>query len=64
MMRTLCLHPPSYEGFDGGAGSAPGSGRPAGEWDRAFAAALASIDLDLEPGSPPTVHACQEAGRR
>jgi hopanoid biosynthesis associated radical SAM protein HpnJ len=21
MMRTLCLHPPSYEGFDGGAGS-------------------------------------------
>ena len=20
-MRTLCLHPPSYEGFDGGAGS-------------------------------------------
>src|SRR5579862_1364204 len=21
MMRTLCLHPPSYQGFDGGAGS-------------------------------------------
>ena len=21
VMRTLCLHPPSYEGFDGGAGS-------------------------------------------
>src|SRR3974390_2263347 len=21
MRRTLCLHPPSYEGFDGGAGS-------------------------------------------
>ena len=21
MMRTLCLHPPSYDGFDGGAGS-------------------------------------------
>ena len=46
------------------AGSAPSGGRPAGEWDRAFAAALASIDLDLEPGSPQTVQACQEAGCR
>ena len=46
------------------AGSAPSGGRPAGEWDRAFAAALASIDLELEPGSPQTAQACQEAGCR
>jgi hypothetical protein len=41
----------------------PGNGGVAGEWDRAFAAALASIDLEL-----PTDHlsalARQEAGCR
>jgi hypothetical protein len=46
------------------AGSAPSSALPAGEWHQAFAAALASVDLDLEPGSPQTAQACQEAGCR
>jgi processive 1,2-diacylglycerol beta-glucosyltransferase len=30
----------------------PGSARPAGEWDRAFAAALASIGVELAPQPP------------
>jgi processive 1,2-diacylglycerol beta-glucosyltransferase len=38
----------------------PSSGRPAGEWDQAFAAALASIDLDL-PGDHLSALARQEA---
>ena len=52
--------------------SVPAGGRPAGEWDRAFAEALASIDVSL-PGGPGTgqagpedrtSQAPQEAGHR
>jgi processive 1,2-diacylglycerol beta-glucosyltransferase len=39
-------------------------GRPAGEWDRAFAAALDDIGVDLPPGDLQTAQACQEACRR
>jgi UDP-N-acetylglucosamine:LPS N-acetylglucosamine transferase len=43
----------------------PGSGRPAGEWDQAFAAALASIGLDpAPPGDLQTTRASQEDGCR
>jgi processive 1,2-diacylglycerol beta-glucosyltransferase len=45
------------------AGVRSTGGRPAGEWDRAFAAALASIDLEL-PGDHLSVLARQEAGSR
>ncbi len=45
------------------ASSSPTAGRPAGEWDRAFAAALASIDLEL-PGDHMSALAHQEAGCR
>lgn len=56
------------------AGDPPGSARPAGEWDRAFAAALASIGVELAPQPPgpagdqdtpgirPNPHEPQEAG--
>jgi UDP-N-acetylglucosamine:LPS N-acetylglucosamine transferase len=45
------------------AGSPPAGRRPAGEWDRAFAAALASIDLEL-PEDQLSALAHQEAGCR
>jgi processive 1,2-diacylglycerol beta-glucosyltransferase len=41
----------------------PGNGRMAGDWDRAFAAALASTDLEL-PGDHLSALAHQEAGCR
>ena len=43
----------------------PANGHPAGEWDRAFAAALASIGLNpAPPGDLQTTRASQEAGCR
>jgi processive 1,2-diacylglycerol beta-glucosyltransferase len=43
----------------------PSGGRVAGEWDQAFAAALASIGLPLgAPENRQTVQACKEAGYR
>jgi processive 1,2-diacylglycerol beta-glucosyltransferase len=47
----------------GRAGSPPAGGRPSGEWDQAFAVALASIDLKL-PGDHLSALAHQEAGCR
>jgi hypothetical protein len=46
--------------------SLPGDGRAADEWDRAFAAALAGIGLDLAPpqGDYQTEQSRQEAGHR
>jgi UDP-N-acetylglucosamine:LPS N-acetylglucosamine transferase len=40
------------------------AGWPAGQWDGAFAAALASIGVDLPPGDLQTLRASQEAGCR
>ena len=44
--------------------SLPGGGRVAGEWDMAFAAALADIGLDLPAGDNQNAQTHQEAFRR